>query len=140
MSVVCILHACMHTNCIYYIHVDDFNKYCSGCTAASPSYSDNSRTSKLIHFTQHIYACMCGLYVFQVSELPMTYNCHVCHTQQVTRVTYKPGTLTWIIVLVLCLLGLWPCCLIPLCIDGVKDVYHTCPNCNSEVGVCRRMK
>ena len=70
----------------------------------------------------------------------MNYNCHVCHTQQVTHVTYKPGTLTWILVVVLCLLGLWPCALIPLCVDGAQDAYHTCPNCNTQVGVYRRMK
>ncbi|XP_065890299.1 cell death-inducing p53-target protein 1 homolog isoform X2 [Dysidea avara] len=72
-------------------------------------------------------------------EAPMTCNCHICNTQQVTRVTYTPGTLTWLVVLILCLFGLWPCALIPLYIDGLQDAVHTCPNCNSQVGVHRRM-
>lgn len=69
----------------------------------------------------------------------MSYNCHVCHTQQVTRVHYNSGAFTWLLVLILCVLGLWACALIPLCIDGTKDVYHICPNCNSQVGVYKRL-
>ena len=29
---------------------------------------------------------------------PMPYNCSICHTQQVTRVNYKSGALTWFMV------------------------------------------
>ncbi|XP_065887864.1 lipopolysaccharide-induced tumor necrosis factor-alpha factor homolog [Dysidea avara] len=75
---------------------------------------------------------------------PMSYNCHICHTQQVTRVNYKSGLLTWLIVLVLFGLGFicclfWPFCCVPLCISGTKDAYHTCPNCNNQVGVYKRI-
>ncbi|XP_065889424.1 lipopolysaccharide-induced tumor necrosis factor-alpha factor homolog [Dysidea avara] len=75
---------------------------------------------------------------------PMSYNCHICHTQQVTRVDYKSGALTCLIVLVIFLLGFlcclfWPFCCVPLCISGTKDVYHTCPNCNNQVGVHKRI-
>ncbi|XP_065890892.1 cell death-inducing p53-target protein 1 homolog [Dysidea avara] len=69
---------------------------------------------------------------------PTVYNCHICNTQQTTRISHKTGTLTWLLVLLLCVLGLWPCCLIPFCIEGTKDVIHTCPNCNNQVGVCKR--
>jgi len=69
----------------------------------------------------------------------MSYNCHVCHTQQVTRVTHKTGTLTIIVVLILCLLGLWPCALIPLCVPALQDTVHTCPNCNTQVGVHKKV-
>ncbi len=31
------------------------------------------------------------------------------------------------------------CCLIPLCIDGVKDVNHFCPTCNCHVGTFKRL-
>ncbi|XP_065889425.1 lipopolysaccharide-induced tumor necrosis factor-alpha factor homolog [Dysidea avara] len=75
---------------------------------------------------------------------PMSYNCHICHTQQVTRVDYQSGLLTCLIVLVIFLLGFvcclfWPFCCVPLCISGTKDVYHTCPNCNNQVGVHKRL-
>ena len=58
----------------------------------------------------------------------------------------KIGTMNWlvcgIIALVLCLLG--PLCLIPLafialCIPGLKDVEHVCPNCNYTNGVHRQV-
>jgi len=31
------------------------------------------------------------------------------------------------------------CCLIPLCVDGLKDVDHICPNCNYTVGKYKRL-
>ncbi|KAK2553668.1 Lipopolysaccharide-induced tumor necrosis factor-alpha factor-like protein [Acropora cervicornis] len=31
------------------------------------------------------------------------------------------------------------CCLIPFCLDGCKDVIHSCPNCHSRLGCFRRM-
>jgi lipopolysaccharide-induced tumor necrosis factor-alpha factor len=35
----------------------------------------------------------------------------------------------------LILFGLWlGCCLIPLCINSLKDVEHYCPNCNALIG------
>ena len=43
------------------------------------------------------------------------------------------------------LLSLYPpscwlgCCLIPFCLDGCKDVIHSCPNCHARLGSYRRM-
>ena len=34
--------------------------------------------------------------------------------------------------------GFLGCCLLPFCIDGLKDVEHMCPNCGKVCGVCRR--
>ena len=58
---------------------------------------------------------------------PVQVRCPNCQKDIITNIHYDTGMLTWISVLVLFLLGLWPCCLIPLCIDALKDVTHTCP-------------
>ena len=35
-----------------------------------------------------------------------------------------------------CVIG---CCFIPFCIDDMKDVTHTCPNCRTVLGIYRRL-
>lgn len=92
-------------------------------------------------------------------ESPVSIMCPNCRNQVTTKTEYESGTLMWILVLVLCLLALWPyvttifccfvvyvpfilhirCCLIPFCVDGCKDVGHSCPVCNSRLGTYRRM-
>ncbi|XP_065889426.1 LITAF domain-containing protein-like [Dysidea avara] len=76
---------------------------------------------------------------FRFNRTPMSYDCHICHTKQTTQVSYKVGALAWLLVLLLCLLFIWPCCLLPLVIKDVHDVVHTCPNCNNQVGVYKRV-
>ncbi|KAI6645665.1 Lipopolysaccharide-induced tumor necrosis factor-alpha factor-like [Oopsacas minuta] len=77
--------------------------------------------------------------------------CTNCKTEQATVIRRKVGTMNWlvcaIIALVLCILGpelLIPFCLIPLafialCIPGLKDVEHICPNCNHVNGVHKQL-
>lgn len=92
-------------------------------------------------------------------ESPVNIMCPNCRNQVTTVTEYESGSLMWILVLVLCLLGLWPyvihlslfivvhilmsfiirCCLIPFCVDGCKDVTHSCPDCKSRLGIYRRM-
>ena len=91
--------------------------------------------------------CCSVLYLmlqFWFPDYPISYNCHICHTQQVTRTSHEIGLLTWLIVGTLCLFllpfGLFPFALIPLCIPGTMDVVHTCPNCNNRVGTYRRLQ
>ena len=70
---------------------------------------------------------------------PAQVRCPNCQKDIITNIHYDTGMLTWISVLVLFLLGFWPCCLIPLCIDALKDVTHTCPNCGHICGQHKRI-
>ncbi|XP_067032109.1 lipopolysaccharide-induced tumor necrosis factor-alpha factor homolog [Acropora muricata] len=73
-------------------------------------------------------------------ESPVSMVCPHCQTHIITCTTYQDGTLTWLASGALCLLGCWAgCCLIPFCLDGCKDVIHSCPNCHSRLGCFRRM-
>lgn len=70
---------------------------------------------------------------------PVQLRCPNCQKDIITNIHYDTGLLTWISVLVLLLLGFWPCCLIPLCIDALKDVTHTCPSCDHVCGQYKRI-
>ena len=59
--------------------------------------------------------------------------------QYQTQLDYRSGTMTWIIAVVIFLLGFWCCFCIPFCIDSTKDVYHINPNDGTVVGVYKRM-
>lgn len=73
-------------------------------------------------------------------ESPVSMVCPHCQTHIITCTTYQDGTLTWLSAGALLLLGCWlGCCLIPFCLDGCKDVIHSCPNCHARLGSYRRM-
>ena len=128
--------------------VQDAAEQYSGCTATYSSNYNNGDHSKP---TAYIYAVttpllhltMYATIVLQVSDQPMPYSCSVCNTQSVTRVEYKVGTMTVLLVVLLCLLlwpiGLCPLALIPCCVNGTKDAHHSCPNCNNYIGAKKRM-
>ena len=73
-------------------------------------------------------------------ESPVSMVCPYCNATIVTAVSYTPGTLAWLacggLILVGCGAG---CCLIPFCVDGLQDAVHSCPNCQRQLGVYRRM-
>ncbi|KAI0227001.1 hypothetical protein LSAT2_022544 [Lamellibrachia satsuma] len=75
------------------------------------------------------------LQVIPVGQDAVQMVCPYCHAQILTTVNFKTGTLTWVISLVVCVVGCIPCCLIPFCVNGCKDVVHTCPSCNRMIGV-----
>nr|AHI17292.1 lipopolysaccharide-induced TNF factor 2-c [Mytilus galloprovincialis] len=77
--------------------------------------------------------------VQQFREAPCNTACPHCRAQVITATQYETGTFAWIICLVLCIVGCWPCCLIPFCVDGCKDVTHSCPNCKQVISRWNRM-
>ncbi|OWK53212.1 Lipopolysaccharide-induced tumor necrosis factor-alpha factor [Lonchura striata] len=73
-------------------------------------------------------------------DRPVQMCCPSCNQMIVTRLSYDSGALTWLSCGGLCLLGcIAGCCLIPFCIDALKDVDHTCPKCNTLVGSYKRL-
>eukprot|EP01084_Bolivina_argentea_P204952 350103_1 len=61
--------------------------------------------------------------------------CPKCQVQVQTVVTLEPGLGTWAGCGTLCLVGFWcGCCLIPFCIDDLKDAHHNCPTCGTLLG------
>lgn len=66
--------------------------------------------------------------------------CPACHATVSTSTVYKPGAMCILLCVVLCLFGLvLGCCLIPFCIDSVKDVIHKCPNCGAVIARYNRL-
>lgn len=71
---------------------------------------------------------------------PVQVHCPNCAQTVVTRLEYSSGTMTWLTCAGLFIFGcIYGCCLIPFCVDSLKDVTHHCPNCSSVVGVFKRL-
>ncbi|XP_004206978.2 cell death-inducing p53-target protein 1 homolog isoform X1 [Hydra vulgaris] len=78
--------------------------------------------------------------VLYFSTCPMHVVCQHCRAQVLTSTMHTSGVAVWLISLLICILGgFLGCCLLPFCIDGLKDVEHLCPNCGKVCGVCRRL-
>uniref|UniRef100_A0A3P9MS60 LITAF domain-containing protein n=1 Tax=Poecilia reticulata TaxID=8081 RepID=A0A3P9MS60_POERE len=66
--------------------------------------------------------------------------CPKCHRTVVSEVKYSSGLLTYLFCGGLFLCGfVFGCCLIPFCVDRLKDAKHTCPTCKTVLGVYRRL-
>jgi len=76
----------------------------------------------------------------QNSRAPTNCICPKCQQNIVTQVSYETGSAAWILFGIICLLGGWVfcLCLIPFCINDLKDVHHTCPNCKHLIAICKR--
>ncbi|XP_030646738.1 lipopolysaccharide-induced tumor necrosis factor-alpha factor homolog [Chanos chanos] len=71
--------------------------------------------------------------------LPVQTVCPACAQNVITQLDYSSGNAVWLLCLGLCMFGCFPFSLIPFCVDSLKDVTHTCPNCRAVLGVYRRL-
>jgi len=100
-----------------------------GAPPPAPGYAQQPGATVVIHQPQQMFR-----------EAPVVMACPHCRANITTSLTYENGTITWLAAGGLCFIGCWlGCCLIPLCVDSLKDVKHYCPNCNKMVGSYNRM-
>ncbi|XP_036408925.1 lipopolysaccharide-induced tumor necrosis factor-alpha factor homolog [Megalops cyprinoides] len=73
-------------------------------------------------------------------DQPVQTRCPACTQIVVTRLEFNSGVMAWLTCAALSIFGcIYGCCLIPFCVDGLKDVTHHCPNCNSVLGIYKRL-
>jgi len=75
-----------------------------------------------------------------VPHYPFRTTCPYCNADVVTAVRKETGVLTWIACVGCVLFGCWlGCCLIPFCVDPLKDSEHICPNCSRMIAKRQQM-
>uniref|UniRef100_A0AAR2JE06 LITAF domain-containing protein n=1 Tax=Pygocentrus nattereri TaxID=42514 RepID=A0AAR2JE06_PYGNA len=93
----------------------------------------------VLHQPRHIWSLMfSALALF--GDSPVQVTCPTCRHTGLTNVEHSAGLLTYLFCGGLffcgCALG---CCLIPFCVDRLRDVKHTCSNCKALLGVYKRL-
>ncbi|CAJ1053910.1 lipopolysaccharide-induced tumor necrosis factor-alpha factor [Xyrichtys novacula] len=84
------------------------------------------------------YSAVCP--VGPLGDGPVQVPCPKCKQTVLTKVDYTSGLLTYLSCGGLLLCGfVFGCCLIPFCVDRLKDVQHSCPNCKTELGIFKRI-
>merc|ERR1712025_276341 len=75
----------------------------------------------------------------QFRDVPVTMVDPATGEQITTRLQYRIGLLTWLIVGILFLCGFWICMCIPCCIQSCMDVDHVNPRTGQIVGTYKRL-
>ena len=75
--------------------------------------------------------------IYTESHVPMIMKCYMCGNDGLTKVEMIDGAATWGTCILCCVLfGIFSGCgAYAFCIDGLKDVHHFCPHCNTLLGV-----
>ena len=66
---------------------------------------------------------------------PFACQCPHCGAAVTTELSFANNGFTFMGCLGLALLGCYPCCFIPFCMDDCKSAVHTCPRCRGVVAV-----
>ncbi|XP_038568780.1 lipopolysaccharide-induced tumor necrosis factor-alpha factor homolog [Micropterus salmoides] len=75
-----------------------------------------------------------------LGDSPVQVACPKCHQTVLSKVDYSSGLLTYLFCGGLFFCGfVLGCCLIPFCVDRLKDAKHTCPTCKTVLGVYKRL-
>ena len=81
---------------------------------------------------------------YAFNDTPVQARCPNCHSDVITTIKYEMGSMAWLLVLILFIIGLllfWPAwffCCVPCCMSSIKNVVHSCPNCDHTCGVYKR--
>lgn len=75
----------------------------------------------------------------QLRADPVVLDCPRCRATVQTSIAFKAGGATWLWAALGCFLCSCVGGAIPFCIDGCKDVEHSCPNCGYFVGKYSRL-
>ncbi|CAG8449796.1 1913_t:CDS:2 [Diversispora eburnea] len=67
--------------------------------------------------------------------------CPHCKQIVLSSTKFKSGSATYLTSLTLLVLGLtsWGCCLIPFCVNNLKDCVHSCPKCGKVMAKYSRI-
>ncbi|CAG5135646.1 unnamed protein product [Candidula unifasciata] len=105
---------------------------------AGPGYPQATQSGYSQATTVVVQPTVTVIQVFR--ESPVHTNCPYCRAEVVTATSFETGTFAWVICCVLWFVGCGlGCCLIPFCLDGCKDVIHSCPNCRQQIARFSRM-
>ncbi|XP_062865679.1 LITAF domain-containing protein-like, partial [Trichomycterus rosablanca] len=73
-------------------------------------------------------------------DRPVQVTCPNCGRTGVTKVEFKSGLLTYLFCTGMFFCGfVLGCCLIPFCINRLRDAKHSCSTCRAPLGVYKRL-